>query len=129
MNTENVLFKRGDVTVTNSRFIVGSQTYAIRNITSVKVEKLDSNEQQPGLWIFLGVIGVLFGAFDKSWTIVLGGLAVAAFGAYSTLNRKKMIYSVVLTTASGEVKACTSEDGKHIGSIVKGLNDAIAALA
>lgn len=36
MSNERTFFDRGNVTVTDSRFIVGSQTYAMRGITSVK---------------------------------------------------------------------------------------------
>lgn len=36
MTKETTILRRGNIIVTDSRFMVGSQTYAIRGITSVK---------------------------------------------------------------------------------------------
>ena len=36
MLSETTLLHRGDITVTDARFMIGSQTFAIRGITSVR---------------------------------------------------------------------------------------------
>jgi len=128
MNAEKVLFKQGDITVTTSRFVVESQTFAIRNITSVRAEKLESGESQGGMWMLFG-IGASIAAFAIGTALLgLGAVAAIVYGAYSAWNQKSL-YAVVLTTSGGEVKAYSSEDEGQIKGIVKGLNDAIVALA
>ena len=59
MTSESTILQREGVTVTDARFIVGSQTYAIRNITSVK-----------GIEIIPGPIGRLLG-YRSMFAIVL----------------------------------------------------------
>jgi hypothetical protein len=50
MKPENTLFKRNELTVTTARFMVGSKTYAVRNIVSTR-----------GIQVRPGWIGCLLG--------------------------------------------------------------------
>ena len=59
MLNETTLLHRGDITVTNARFMIGSQTFAIRGITSVQ-----------GIEITLGLLRRLFGG-TSTFAIVL----------------------------------------------------------
>jgi hypothetical protein len=54
MSDEIVLFQRCEIVVTASRFMVGSKTYAVRNIVSTR-----------GLEITPGCLNALFGARSK----------------------------------------------------------------
>jgi hypothetical protein len=128
MNTEGVLFKFGDIVITNTRFIVGSQTFAIRNITSVRVEEIEPNYSVPGSLMFFGIVASLLGIFGGIGLIGIFGLVMLAVGIYLAWQLETT-YAVLLTTSSGEVNARLSEDKQFIEGIVKGLNDAIIALA
>jgi hypothetical protein len=59
MNEEKTFFKKLDITVTSSRFVVGSKTYAIRNIVSTR-----------GLEIRPNLFGLIFGA-KKEYQVIL----------------------------------------------------------
>lgn len=125
MNDEKIFFKNGDITVTNSRFVAGAQTFAIRNITSVKAEKVEVNNSTAGILILVGIIIFVIGLVNTNWAALIG-LVIAAAGIYWIWNQESP-YAVVLTTSSGEVKAYQSNDREFISGIVSGLNDAIVA--
>jgi len=114
---EKEFFSYDDVKVTNARFIVGSQTYAMSNITSVK-----ASEDSPGRFtpIACVVVGVacLFGSVKEFgiFLILLGGVWLACL---------KTTYYVSLTTAGGESKALSSEQREYIEKVVAALNNAI----
>lgn len=113
---EQTFFSKGAVTVTNARFINGGQTYAMRNVTSVKSEKT-----RPSIWggllvIFVGLIAVGFNP-------LISGLIVAAGVAYLVLRRTT--YHVMLATSGGEVSALNSRDKLVIDLVVAAVNEAI----
>jgi hypothetical protein len=69
--------------------------------------------------MFLVLVGVL---------IIVGGIGIlVAVLANEKLTKPATTFTVVLTTASGEVAAYQSEDREHISQIVKALNDSIVA--
>jgi len=120
MAEEKTFFQYEDVTVTNTRFMVGAQTFAMSNITSVKASKQDPNRLWP---IVLIVIGVLAMVGDGSVAVVgiFGGSGVI------WLVMQKTMYHVMLTTAGGETSALRSEQKDYIEKVVKALNDAIVS--
>lgn len=59
MLNETTLLHRGDITVTDARFVIGSQTFAIRGITSVR-----------GIEITPGLFRRLFGG-TSTFAIIL----------------------------------------------------------
>ncbi|CAN7609148.1 DUF6232 family protein [Caballeronia sp. LjRoot34] len=114
---ETVFFQRGNVSVTNARFIVPGQTYAMSNVTSIKhVETPPS--KLPGWLLIIG--GAVF-CFGKIW--VLGLLLIA--GGAGVLWKAKGKYDVMLQTSSGEVRAFGSTDPGLVREIVMALNEAI----
>jgi len=117
---EKVFFDAGNISVSNSRFIVDGQTYAMGNVTSVKA---GVEEAKKGSGILIGLIAliVLFGAESILWGSIIFIVGVLAFiGA-------KNKYSVVLSTSSGENQALTSKDKIHIERVVSALNEAIVS--
>lgn len=117
---EKMFLEAGNVSVSNSRFIVSGQTYAMSNVTSVKT---GIEEASKGVGIVITLVGlfVLFGVPSILWGIIIIAVGVLAFmGA-------KNKYSVVLSTSSGENKALTSEDKTHIENIVSALNESIVS--
>ena len=117
---EKIFYDAGSISVSNSRFIVDGQTYAMSNVTSVKT---GVEEAKKGAGILIGLIGllVLFGANSILWGIIILILGILLF--VGAKNR----YSVVLSTSSGENQALTSKDKTYIEKVVLALNEAIVS--
>jgi hypothetical protein len=115
---EKVFYQDSNVTVTQSRFIARSKTYAMRNISSVSIFRIEKNRI---FQIILIVIGVLMLFSDSSR--VLGGI-VAVIAALWLFTIKDE-YSVRISTNAGEANSLTSKDQNYIQKIVDALNDAI----
>ena len=117
---EKIFLDAGNISVSNSRFIVDGQTYAIDNVTSVKTGVEQANK---GTGILIGLIGifVLFSAKPFLW-----GLVILMFATLALIGARNK-YSVVLSTSSGENQALTSEDKTQIEQVVSALNEAIVS--
>jgi hypothetical protein len=117
---EKMFFDAGNISVSNSRFIVDGQTYAMGNVTSVKTG-FEKASKAGG--ILIGILGllVLLGAKSFLW-----GIIIIAVGVFAFIGAKDK-YSVVLSTSSGENQALTSENRTHIEKVVSALNDAIVS--
>jgi len=116
---EKTFLSDGGVTVTNARFIVPSQTYAMSGITSVKSFEEQPSRKGPIILIVIGVLALFAG---KS-TIVVALLFLAAGIAWWVLE--KATYHVLLSSASGEAKALSGKNREWVGRVVTALNDAI----
>ena len=117
---EQVFFEHGNVKVTNARFVVDSQTYAMNGVTSVKSNVAPPNRTGAILAIGVGLL-MLFAAEGASKII---GLALVAGGAWF-LSRLKATHSVYLSSASGEVQALSGTDESFIKSVIHALNEAL----
>ncbi|QIY10396.1 QacE [Plesiomonas shigelloides] len=117
---EKMFYDTGSISVSNSRFIVNGQTYAMSNVTSVKTGVEKANKA-------IGVIIALFGLFIlfSAESILWGGIVIAV-GVLAFIGAKDK-YSVVLSTSSGENQALTSVDKKHIEEVVSALNHSIVS--
>ena len=113
---EKTFFEYEDVKVTNTRFITGSQTFAMSNITSVKVF-----EQKPKR--LLGILVVLIGFGIAFQSPVIGILIAASAGLY--LYLQKTVFHVMLSTSGGESSALKTFQRDYLNKIVSALNDAI----
>ncbi|MCT0209496.1 MAG: hypothetical protein DCF18_01695 [Cyanobium sp.] len=113
---EHTFFESGDVKVTNARFISGSQTFAMSNVTSVK-----AFEQRPKrFWgILLLIIGLVIAVSDQAV-----GLAISA-GAVLILYMQKTVYHVMLSTSGGETSALNTHQQEYLHKVVAALNEAI----
>jgi Family of unknown function (DUF6232) len=116
--TETVFLSENNVQVTNARFIVSGQTYAMNGITSVKNARQNPSRTLP---IIVGLIGLcIIGSGDALFLgIVAMGIAIAIF----VMSKSKHV--VVLNTSGGQVEALSSTDTDHIVRIIAALNDAI----
>ena len=117
---EKTFFEQGNVKVTNARFLVGSQTYAMNGVTSVKSHVVPPSRMGPIIGLIVGVL-VLLGASGSGKLI---GVAIAGACGF-ILYSQKSTYSVVLNSASGEAQALSGTDGEHIKGVVSALNDAL----
>lgn len=113
---EKTFFEYEDVKVTNARFISGSQTYAMSNVTSVK-----AFEDKPKR--FGGILVLIVGLAIAVNTPVVGLLIAAAAGYY--LYQQKTTFHVMLATAGGEVSALKTYQREYLNRVVAALNDAI----
>jgi hypothetical protein len=135
---ESIFFQSGNITVTNARFIVGAKTFAMRSITSV--QSVSRKEEPLGitgmgcLSVIIFMLGLVISCcgFGSStvWLGVFGILIIAggvwlAIRALPSQPKPKTIFTVVLTTAGGEVTAYQSDDQNHISQIIRALNDSI----
>jgi len=114
---EQIFLDQGEVKVTNARFIVKGQTYAMNGVTSVKQGVNQPNRAPPIFLAFVGLVLILNQAF--LWGIVLTGFAVF------WLTRQQPDWVVILHSASGEVKALTSQDSEFIKAVINALNESI----
>jgi len=120
-NNEKEFLREGKVVVTNARFIVPSQTYAMSGVTSVKKNRQDPDRKLPIIMIILGLIIILVSQTSGSiiTTILLIGLGIFI------LTKLKPTYIIALNTSGGEMKALSSKDQEYIDKIIKALNESI----
>ncbi|AZA55799.1 hypothetical protein EG349_13450 [Chryseobacterium shandongense] len=115
---ENQFYHDGVVTVTQSRFVTQSKTYAMRNISSVHIFEIQKSRVGPIIMILLGF------PFLFSGEIFWMGLIIIAL-AILWLFYIKNEYAVRISTNSGEANSILSKDRVYIQKIVDALNDAI----
>ena len=120
MADEKSYYGQGSVHVTNARFVVGAQTYAMRNVTSVKGITIRPGRLGP---IALGLLAAAFVLSFELMPMVIG-LILANLAAFLYFYRKTT-HAVVLTTSGGEIKAYESQEMKEISRILDALNQAI----
>ena len=131
---ERIFFNEGGVSVSNARFIVNGQTYAMNAVTSVKQGVNHPSHAGPFIFGLLGLIVSAAGfqvhsgggaawSQDQVSAVVIGFILVAAaiFWGY----QEKSEYIVVLSTSSGESQALKSNDRLHVESIIGALNQSI----
>lgn len=111
----------GTTVVTNARFIVNGQTYAMNGVTSVKQGFVPANTNGFIVGIIIGFI-MMFAA--DSWLYKIIGFGILIFFAYGAYSAKGT-GTVILQTSSGEVQAVSSQDMAFINNIITALNNAI----
>ena len=115
---EKVFYQDANVTVTQSRFIAGSKTYAMRNISSVSLFKIEKSRALPIILILIGGL-MLFGDSSRIFGVILVAIGVL----WVVLIKDE--YSVRISTNAGEVNSLVSEEQPYIQKIVDALNDAM----
>lgn len=115
---EKDFYQDQSVRVTQSRFIVGNKTYAMRNISSVSIFTIEKSRFGPIAMIVFGAM-LLFGKSIWLLGVVIVGLGVA------WLFLLKNDYAVRISTNAGEVNSIQSNDQHYIQKIVDALNEAL----
>ena len=118
---EKIFFNKGNVSVSNSRFIVDGQTYAMSNVTSVKSGKIPAANTAALVICLIGLMCLLGTAVVKIVGIIFIVVGIIAY------RGAKPQFTVVLNTSAGENKALSSEDEAYVDSIIQSLNDAIVS--
>ena len=115
---EKVFFQDTHVSVTQSRFIARGKTYAMRNMSSVSVRKIEKSRMAPILLLIPGLLlSMPEGLRAFGILMVISGIV--------WLFLIKDEYSVSITTNSGEADGSISKDQLYIQKIVDGVNEAI----
>ncbi len=116
---EQTFLNESGIKVTNSRFIVPGETYAMSGITSVKTMKRTPSRKGPIALVALGLIFLYFRIQNVGFLLLIAGVL------WWFLNKPK--YAVLLHSASGEAEAFSSKDGPQVTRIIDALNNAIVA--
>lgn len=121
---ERQLLTDGDVTVTTTRLVTGAQTYALRNITSVKFKAMKPHDAAPIVFGVIAAALILVAIISSSW--FAGAFAVGAgllaWGAW----RVKPMGRVILVS-SGEEKVALTTDHDRARRVFDAVNQAMAS--
>jgi Na+/H+ antiporter NhaD/arsenite permease-like protein len=127
---EESIYADDNVSITTARIVVSGTTYALRNITSVRMTDTNPSKIGPIVCLILGLIILAMGlvAFTQSagegFMFSLAGAPLAGAGLY-TLWTARRSYSVTIASSAGEIRALTSPDKQYISKIVASVNEAI----
>ena len=125
MTEEAALLHENGVTVTTARLIAGEQTFALRNISSVKLQRAGSLKWAI-VWLAFAAL-MLAGQLAGSGLTAGGAVPVIMFGALGAgLYWRASARSIVVATNAGDQVAYTTRDAAHATRIMGALNDAIA---
>lgn len=119
---ETVFYSSGGIQVTTTRLITGNQTYAMRNITSVKKEYIP---RKTGVQVFICFIVFISGALVPPPPLF--GLLASAGVAFWFWKNGAGDYQIIVSTAAGESPAYTHSDLNVISNVHKAISDAIVA--
>lgn len=127
---EKVFLDSSNVKVTNTRFVVGSQTYAMSSVNSVKtnVRDVTPNRMFAILMMVVGLVWLINHGLGntREWGGYFLPIAIMAGGFFwNSRIKEAKEYSLVLTTSSGETSALTGRNGDHVRKVEAAITDAI----
>lgn len=116
--TETVYYTDNNgVKITNTRFIVGSSTYPLQGITSIKTALIPASMTPAVILIVVGVLICFTGAVPVGGVMAILGLL------YIFLVKNK--HAVKISTSAAETNALISKDKVYIEKVANALNEAI----
>ena len=116
--TEKVFYQDSNVTITQSRFVSQSKTYAMRNISSVTNFQIKKSRL---LQILLILVGVMCMLTESARVFGIFLLALGILLLYLTKDE----YSVRINSNSGEADGYISKDQQLIQKMVDAVNEAM----
>ena len=130
---EKSIYADDSVSVTTARVVVVGTTYAVRNITSVKMTAVlgpvnaSAKTKLIGSGIGLALASLIWMAIDTKVgrIMMVIGIIVFLVGLVVPGKPRAQIYNVVLATSAGEVSVFASTDQNRILTIVQSINEAI----
>ena len=117
MVEEQVFFNENGVLVTNTRFQLQGQMFAMAGVTSVGVTKDVPSYNGP---LVMGLLGIVLFALE----VYLVGLGFLLFGGL-WFWALKTEYHLTLTTAAGQQRVTSSKDEEFMASLRQALTNAI----
>lgn len=124
MTPETVYLDADGCTVTSARIVINGQTFATRNVGSVRVEDL----RMPTWSIALAAVGGFFlvsGIKSDAWGVIIFGAILAAWGAKRANDGRGQ--RIMMMAGAGEVAAIASTDKALIDRIHSAIAQAISA--
>lgn len=134
--SEDVIFQAQEITITKTRALIGTQTFAIANVTSVNIGRNDPSPWMPLGCLAFGAILLVSGiatAISASRASASEGTATALGGAFFLvmgwlwLKSNKPTWVLILRTAGSEMRVLTSKDKELIGKAAAAVSSAIVA--
>ena len=125
-SNERVFLAEGNIRVTATRVVVGGQTFAMRNVSSVKGVVHQESKANDYIFGAIGIALVLYGLSGAKWALILGAI-LFAFSYIEGRFMKKPSFSVVLSTSGGETEAFRTKDSTFAAAIVDAINQAMIA--
>lgn len=134
--TETVYFEDGDVKVTEARFVSGNETFAMKNITSIKTKTNAPSRKAPGLGMLIGLVLLISNYAESAAQVnrsaqsggaagVVLGLMLVGGCAY-WMAKLKPIYEIVLQTSGVEKAALHTRQPEYLRQILEAMNKAMA---
>ena len=127
---EQTIYHDNAVAVTTARVMIGSATYPLRNIASVKMTFTSPKVLGPVLMLLGGVFVLLLTTipFDPRNYEPIPGIAMGVsiiFAGVVWMLCLKTQYHVDLSTSGGQIHLVTSQNKAYIEKVVVSINDAI----
>lgn len=125
---ETIFLKEGNVKITNLRAIIGTKTYSLAHIASVRLQV-----NEPGLFLpifFMVVVGVFLALIALTDLQNLSHLLQTGFYIFIVtfllffLSRKTK-YSVRVKSSAGELNILEANDRRQVERIVKAMEAAL----
>jgi hypothetical protein len=128
---EQTIYRDNAVAVTTARVMIGSATYPLRNVTSVKMTFTSPKVLGPVLMLLGGVFMLLLTTipFDPRNYEPIPGIAMGAsiiFAGVVWMLCLKTKYHVDLSASGGEIHVLTSTNRNYIETVVTNINKSIA---
>ena len=121
---EKIFYQDDAVIVTQSRFISGGTTYAIRDISFVRKCKISKDIKDILTPIFYIVVGIIFLIFSLDLFFrIVGGICVIIGILWVSLVKQK--FSVRININKGKEDSFISKDEELIAKIVEAVNNAM----
>lgn len=119
------------VAVTNHRFIIGNQTYAMHQITSVKRGESIADRGWPAIITLAGFAIMAYDGYQlfkvgTDFKLLILGTVVLLIGISMLMNRQDE-YSVIIKTSAGEDHPVKHANKDYIDAIVQALNTSIVS--
>lgn len=116
---EKVFFQDAQVTITQSRFVSTSTTYAMRNISSVTAYHIRKSRFWQIVLILVGICCVFADREALPWGVIM--VLLGAIWLFFTRDT----YSVRIRTNSGESDGFVSRNRQLIQKMVDAVNEAM----
>lgn len=124
MSEEHIYLETEGCTVTSARIVIDGQTFATRNVGSVRVDNLTI----PTWAVLLAAVGAAFmysGLKSGSWAVITVGAVLVTWGAKRINDGRGQ--RLMMMAGAGEVAALTSRDKAKISQIHTAIAQAISS--
>ena len=121
--SETPLLELGDVRVTNTKVTIGSTSYFLANITSVKLVEDNKIRTYGILAAVIGVIIVVMGIAARDSILGVAGVVAVAVGV--VMYRLGVVWELNLTTGAAERQALRSRDKASVVRVLAAINVAV----